>query len=72
MEQNIPQRTQRVGQQRGALVSPGPSPGAHTEPGRSTEPFSPSPVLFTACSACWPQGTETARPYESVAMNISA
>lgn len=52
-------------------VSPRPFPGPHVEPGRSTEPFSPGPVLFTARSASSPQGTETARPYETVAMNIS-
>ena len=40
------------------------------EPGRGMEPLSPGRVLFTACSASSPQGTETARPYETVAMNI--
>lgn len=63
---------QRVGQHReDPGVSPMPRPGPHGQPGRRMEPFSPCPVLFTACSASWPQGTETARPYESVVMNIS-
>lgn len=40
------------------------------EPGSGMEPLSPGYVLFTACSASSPQGTETVRPYETVAMNI--
>lgn len=54
-----------------ASPQPFPRQVPSAEPGRGMEPLSPGPVLFTACSASSPQGTETARPYETVAMNIS-
>lgn len=51
-------------------LQPFPRHVLFAEPGRGMEPLSPDPVLFTACSASSPQGTETARLYETVAMNI--
>lgn len=53
-----------------ASLQPFPCQVPFAEPGRGMEPLSPGPVLFTACSASSPQGTETAGPYETVAMNI--